>query len=289
MNQLLLDVAAGPDAGRVIEVPPGRHVVGRSHSAAIRLDDPDVEPHHVLLDVASDLRLLSVTQLAGRHATVADGDGRTIELGGTLLRRRPHGPARQAPAQGWVELGVACGPELHRDPDSNDGSGTIHAELMTDRHNVVGLVDAAGDRRLCVTMLRSIVAQLAVGDPTMSVVDLLSGSEPVVAALSMLDQPGRQPGRQLVVTDQPGLVRGGDSPVQALVAAGHACTVIVATVPRAPVLGACHAVIEIGPRCRARWYPSGDQAPCVRLHAAGVSVATAIELLAGAGRTLVAE
>ena len=55
----------GLDAGASQYVGPGRHLVGRAHTAEVRCDDPSLQPHHALLDVASD-GSLTVTQLTGR-------------------------------------------------------------------------------------------------------------------------------------------------------------------------------------------------------------------------------
>ena len=76
-------------------LPAGRHVVGRSPAAAVRIDDPSVEPHHALLDVAPD-GAVAVVQLTGRVPCRVDGepiagpaaviDGSTIELGSSRLR-----------------------------------------------------------------------------------------------------------------------------------------------------------------------------------------------------------
>ena len=65
----------GPDAGGHRLLGPGRHLIGRAHTAAVRCDDPSLEPHHALLDVQPD-GALSVTQLTGR-APIIVADGHT--------------------------------------------------------------------------------------------------------------------------------------------------------------------------------------------------------------------
>ena len=57
---------AGRDAGRRVGLSPGRHVVGRSASAAVRTEDPTVELHHAVLAVADD-GTIRVAQLTGRQ------------------------------------------------------------------------------------------------------------------------------------------------------------------------------------------------------------------------------
>ncbi len=115
---------AGPASGPTVALPAGRHVVGRSPSAAVRIDDPSVEPHHVLLTVAPD-GAVAVVQLTGRVPCRVDGepiagptsvvDGSTIELGSSRLRltrpEEPHGAAATVAVVGnpWCRT-------LHRTP-----------------------------------------------------------------------------------------------------------------------------------------------------------------------------
>ena len=44
-------MTAGPDAGWEIELRAGRHLVGRARHCAVVIDDPAVEPYHVLLTI----------------------------------------------------------------------------------------------------------------------------------------------------------------------------------------------------------------------------------------------
>jgi S-DNA-T family DNA segregation ATPase FtsK/SpoIIIE len=92
----------GPDAGATFLVGPGRHLVGRAHTADIRCDDLLLQPHHALLEIGIDGEL-ALTQLTGRAPLLVDGvaatdtmhlaDTATIEVGASaleLLRWRPH-------------------------------------------------------------------------------------------------------------------------------------------------------------------------------------------------------
>lgn len=90
----------GLDAGASQRIGPGRHLIGRAHTAAVRCDDPSLQPHHALLEVAGD-GSLTVTQLTGRAPLVLRVDhdaagepaaaahdvpsGSRIEVGGTVL------------------------------------------------------------------------------------------------------------------------------------------------------------------------------------------------------------
>jgi DNA segregation ATPase FtsK/SpoIIIE, S-DNA-T family len=65
-------VGVGPACERWITLPPGRHMVGRAASARIRIDDPSVELHHGVLDVAAD-GSAAFTQLTGSFPATVDG------------------------------------------------------------------------------------------------------------------------------------------------------------------------------------------------------------------------
>jgi DNA segregation ATPase FtsK/SpoIIIE, S-DNA-T family len=65
-------VGVGPACERWITLPPGRHMVGRAASAQIRIDDPSVELHHGVLDVAAD-GSAAFTQLTGSFPATVDG------------------------------------------------------------------------------------------------------------------------------------------------------------------------------------------------------------------------
>ncbi|MBI4935828.1 MAG: hypothetical protein HY828_18250 [Actinobacteria bacterium] len=106
----------GPDAGGIHPLPPGRHLVGRSPTAAIRCDDPAMQPHHAVLDVRGDGVWL--TQLADRvpvrvaglpvNGTTALEIGDHVELGASLLVLEAFEPPR--PAVAVLRDGVVRGP-----------------------------------------------------------------------------------------------------------------------------------------------------------------------------------
>lgn len=68
---------SGPDAGCAIELPVGRHLLGRAHTAGLRCDDHTLQPHQALIDVAAD-GTIHLTQLTGR--TPIRIDGRAVDL-----------------------------------------------------------------------------------------------------------------------------------------------------------------------------------------------------------------
>ncbi|MCU0259433.1 MAG: hypothetical protein MUE78_00300 [Ilumatobacteraceae bacterium] len=67
-----LRAVAGPDAGGSVVVGVGRHVLGRARTAALRFDDPALEPHHLAVRVDARGRV-HVRQLAGRAPVLVDG------------------------------------------------------------------------------------------------------------------------------------------------------------------------------------------------------------------------
>ena len=96
---------AGPATGAVVHLPPGRHVVGRSPSAAVALADRALEPHHALLEVDDDGTVRFI-QLSGRvtgrigaepvTSPAAVPDGGVLLLGASRLRvGRERGPGHR--------------------------------------------------------------------------------------------------------------------------------------------------------------------------------------------------
>ncbi|MET0145242.1 MAG: FtsK/SpoIIIE domain-containing protein, partial [Ilumatobacteraceae bacterium] len=94
---------AGPGAGVVVHLPPGRHVVGRAPSAAVVIADGALEPHHGLVVVDPEGSVTFV-QLTGRVAPRIAGDpvvtpagvpdGAVLVIGASRLRiGRRVGPA----------------------------------------------------------------------------------------------------------------------------------------------------------------------------------------------------
>ena len=96
----------GPDAGVAIELPVGRHIVGRAHTAGFRCDDLSLQPHHALIEVTDD-GAVRLTQLTGRtplrvDARATDGpvelvSGSVVDVGVSTFIVR-HSEARQTRA-----------------------------------------------------------------------------------------------------------------------------------------------------------------------------------------------
>ena len=99
-----LAMTHGPDAGHVHELAAGRHVVGRSPSADLRLDDDGISRLHVEVDVGPDG--ITVRDLASTNGTLLDGHvlgqaatrfsvGSRLVLGASVLAlgQRPTVPA----------------------------------------------------------------------------------------------------------------------------------------------------------------------------------------------------
>ncbi|WP_369070555.1 FtsK/SpoIIIE domain-containing protein, partial [Kineococcus terrestris] len=115
-------VAGGPDAGHVLELPPGRWLVGRSPSAAgtaeapvtgpvdgaVALADPDLSRAHAVLEVAAD-GAVAVRDTGSRAGTrLLEGEAARTALGATVLRTDPEAvvPAHVRPdGDGHLLLG----------------------------------------------------------------------------------------------------------------------------------------------------------------------------------------
>ena len=88
---------AGPSCDGWRPLGPGRHCIGRSPTAELRLDDPTVELHHAVIDVGADGSIV-FTQLTGRIASRLDGvpcetpqvvaAGRSLQVGASRLTFR---------------------------------------------------------------------------------------------------------------------------------------------------------------------------------------------------------
>ena len=97
-------VSVGPACSPSITLPPGRHTLGRAATAAIRVDDPAVELHHGVVDVAAD-GAATFTQLTGTFPATIDGDPcrpdhpivGSLTIGNSRVVLRPNAEADLAP------------------------------------------------------------------------------------------------------------------------------------------------------------------------------------------------
>jgi S-DNA-T family DNA segregation ATPase FtsK/SpoIIIE len=71
-SALELHVVGGPDSGRTLPLGRGRHVIGRSEAAAVRLDDPDVSRQHVAVHVGGGT--ITVADLGSTNGSTIDDD-----------------------------------------------------------------------------------------------------------------------------------------------------------------------------------------------------------------------
>ena len=105
---VVLSIAHGPDAGRMVELAPGVHTVGRSDEATICIDDPGISRLHAAIRVSADtITLADLGSTNGTHLDDAPVGaeprslvvGATVRVGDTLLVLRPAGavPAASTP------------------------------------------------------------------------------------------------------------------------------------------------------------------------------------------------
>jgi S-DNA-T family DNA segregation ATPase FtsK/SpoIIIE len=110
---LLVRITAGPDCRIVGVVETGRWIIGRSPAAHLRVGDPTVELHHVMIDADSDT--VRVTQLAG-HVPVLLND---VPIS---VSTRVSLPTRIA--MGSTELTIECPTEVGHSMQHGD-SGAL--------------------------------------------------------------------------------------------------------------------------------------------------------------------
>ncbi len=217
-----IHVTAGPDSGSTFALGPGRWLVGRSASCAVRLDDPAVEAHHALLISAPDG--LGVVQLAGRHPLLVDGDPidagqvpiaahRSIEIGHDLMcvGAPPVTPSSRA-VLGVDSTGGAVGFDVRRRPVDviavviDPEIDPVHAMAGAVLRSLVAQVSAAGDRVVIVTGAADdvIAASGFDGEVGVTVVAVLPGDSPVLdRCTARLDLGSRWRGRWTASAHRP--------------------------------------------------------------------------------------
>ena len=308
----VFEMVAGPDAGRLVGVVPGRHLVGRAAGCRLVIDDPAVESHHAVLTVGASGGLY-LAQVAGRSPVLVDGrpvgdgvvlgPGAAIEIGDSLVVRRdaradPELRRTEAarPGCGSVVLGsgtvrvpiAGCDPhhavphdlqvaldrlELrHRHP--------VSADLARADRVVLGLTAAEGDSASVAAragMVSSIVAQLG-ADPVACRWPVVRAS---VSGWSGAVAPAVE--RVVLLTDRAApLVDGG--PIDRLIDRGVAVTVLLLVAASSSAVRRCTSVLHVGARWRARWIAdaadSADPLGTVRLHVRGARAVRAAALTA---------
>ncbi len=97
---LHLDVTSGPDAGGSYALASGSHVVGRSPTVQVRIEDPELSRAHLLVEVSdsttqvSDLGTTNGSRLGDEPLTSTPRIwplGVALHAGGSLLELRTHG------------------------------------------------------------------------------------------------------------------------------------------------------------------------------------------------------
>ena len=128
MNEMWkLTWVAGPDAGGTVVLVEGAHIVGRAHGAAVRCDDPALEPHHLLIEIAAEAATLR--QLTGGLPVRVDGQPLAgaitivaavrVELGHSVLVVGPRDLTAPAQAEDSANIAVTpSGSVLVRRPRS---------------------------------------------------------------------------------------------------------------------------------------------------------------------------
>jgi DNA segregation ATPase FtsK/SpoIIIE, S-DNA-T family len=130
---LELHVVAGPDAGHVYRLRPGRHVIGRAGEDVLKVDDPDCSRRHAELRVSATG--VSVHDLGSTNGTHVDGVGvgeegvviterSRILLGSTtLVLRVPGAPSAATHSTGDGTL------EVNRSPRISSPAGQVEIRM----------------------------------------------------------------------------------------------------------------------------------------------------------------
>jgi hypothetical protein len=313
---------AGPDARRTIDLAAGRHFVGRARTCDVVIDDPSLEAHHVVVTIdpaaGGGFASCAVAQLTGRFAIEigeAPGGAVVVGLGATRFEIGPASTRAAVPRSLRHEtgtsatIGLALPTELDDAvdrtalPDLGNQGGVgsrpagepalVGLDVFDRRSGVdrggrlrvIGIVDGSADRCQARAIMRSVVVDASTIRPSGRTVATAFAMDVALGIEDLFPSPIPGDETILFVTDRPGMVRGPKSPVPAWIAGGRDVTVLVAVErPDAPVLSAGHAVLELGPRWRARWTADTSQpADLIRVHAAGMSAPTA-RAVALAGR-----
>ncbi len=297
------ELVGGPDAGRVIRLRRGRLSLGRVPGGLV-VDDPTIEPHHVVVDVAEGMgEGVRCVQLAGRAPVLVDGDrlapsdvlrdGALIRIGTSLLRLRRAGagiaygdPPCSESGRGWtVTFGV--GDVSLLPPRTAVDTGSPH-ELPFDRQVAfdarcrrvgvpiatdlarLGQLGLVGVHRMSV--LRSIVSAVVANSARPpGVVSLVPGLDSHVGC------------GLIVVCDVDDIEAAGDAMARGPVSDGRLLIVLADDDGRLPP--DCRALLTVGETWRGTFVAdvaSGfDQV--VRLHVAGCTEATVTSRFAGSG------
>ena len=111
-SESTIDVAviAGPSCEGWRPLLAGRHCVGRSSTAHLRLDDPEVELHHGVIDVGAD-GSITFMQLTGRIPSLLDG--------------APNGGTCSVVAGQSLQIGASRLTFRHRSPDASPDDRTV--------------------------------------------------------------------------------------------------------------------------------------------------------------------
>src|SRR5262245_32327590 len=156
-----------------MEFVPGRYLVGRAPHCWLWIDDPAVEPHHVLVEI--DDAGASVTQLAGRSPIGIDGmlvaSGRLrriLEVGDSRLELQPSrvsDPGHIARDRSHllvraVSLGVgSVRGAIDLEAGWTDGVPVTLDLDLSRPHNAIGIVDDSQGLVRAHSVVRSLDAQ----------------------------------------------------------------------------------------------------------------------------------
>ena len=273
-----IELIAGPDAGRSVELASGAYLVGRATHCALRIDDPALEAHHVLIRIGYD-RAVEVTQLSGRapiavDGTCADGPtrvGRVVEVGDSRLELASEPISTRPPRVEPLALAECADPVAALSEAARHRRG-LYLERAAGPAVSLGVgtvrlaIDLIGDAAGLSLELQALLARAEWHDGLPVLVDL--DAVPMIGLVD--DHPGH-PRARAIARSIAHQTRSGHQSAAGYQQIGdeNGFGVVVAG-PGDPELERCTGLLELGARWRARWTPDlslPDE--FVRLHAAG--------------------
>jgi DNA segregation ATPase FtsK/SpoIIIE, S-DNA-T family len=134
LGALELHVVGGPEAGRVVPLATGRHVVGRGSEATVPLDDPDVSRRHVVVQVGGGaVTVADAGSANGSRLDDQDLDEPRAWPAGAVLRCGASSLALAAPGAPGASLEAAPGGRLRLRPAARLGAPPPDVEVAFPR------------------------------------------------------------------------------------------------------------------------------------------------------------
>ena len=276
-----IELTAGPDAGRHVELAAGSHLLGRARHCSLRVDDPALEAHHLVIDIGDD-GSVEVAQLAGRAPVMVDGNcaegraaaARVVEVGDSRLELGRDASPIDPPSVEPIALADCTDPvrvlseaaRVRRDLHLRRASSSAVSLGVGALRLPIDLVDDGAALALDVQALLT-RAEWHDGLPVLIELD-------ATRVIGLVDDHPDHPRARAVARSLTHQTRSGHHLAADAQPDGDQNGVeLVVAAPGDAGLERCDALLEIGARWRARWTPDVSRPDqLIRLHAAGLAV-----------------